>query len=57
MRRKLNKRFEITQPVSEILKNHGFVFDSGNKVLIERYSTDKNGTEWWPDSFIKTNNK
>jgi len=57
MRRKLNKRFEIAQPVPEILKNHGFVINSGNKVLIKRYSTDKNGTEWWPDSSIKTNNK
>jgi len=57
MRRKLNKRFEIAQPVPEILKNHGFVINSGNKVLIKRYSTDKNGTEWWLDSSIKTNNK
>jgi len=57
MRRKLNKRFEIAQPVPEILKNHGFVINSGNKDLIKRYSTDKNGTEWWPDSSIKTNNK
>jgi len=45
MRRKLNKRFEIAQPVPEILKNHGFVINSGNKVLIKRYSIDKNRTE------------
>jgi len=46
MKKKLNKRFEIAQPVSEILKNHGFVINFGNKVLIKRYSNDKNGTEW-----------
>jgi len=46
MRRKLNKRFEIAQPVPEILKNHGFVINSGNKVFTKKYSNDKNGTKW-----------
>lgn len=46
IRRKLNKRFEIAQPVPQILKNHGFIVDGENNVLIKRYSNDTNGTLW-----------
>lgn len=46
IRRKLNKRFEIAQSVPQILKNHGFIAEGENNVLIKRYSNDTNGTLW-----------
>lgn len=46
VRRKLNKRFDIAQSVPQILKNHGFIVQDDNKVLIKRYSNDTNGTLW-----------
>jgi len=50
MRRKLNKRFDDVQPVPEILKNHGFLVGYDNKVVIKRYSNDKEGNVWCPYS-------
>ena len=40
--RKLNQRFNNAQAVPEILKNHGFLVESEKKVLIKRFSNDKN---------------
>lgn len=47
MRRKLNKRFADAQPVPQILRNHGFLVVSDNKVVIKRYSNDKAGKNVW----------
>ena len=44
--RKLNQRFSNAPAVPEILKNHEFLANSKNKILIKRYSDAKSGNLW-----------
>ena len=46
MKRKLKKRFENAKAVPQILKNHAIIVETSKKLLIKKYSNDKNGNVW-----------
>lgn len=49
MRRKLNKRFGNAEPVPQIMKNHAFIVETDDRVVIGRYSGDTNKVFWSPN--------